>query len=423
MFKLLVLFVLFSMAKSETIEVRDALVDFMVKLNPGNSQNQPNWGWNLSSDPCSDSWNGVTCYNNTLTVRRIVLDELDLTGTLDVGSLCVTQALTVLSLNANNVVGAFSEEIVNCTRLTHIYLRGNRLSGNLPSSLSGLGNLKRLDVSDNGFSGNLPDLSRISGLLTFLAEDNQLTGGIPDFDFSNLQEFNVSNNRLSGPIPDVGDHFNQTSFLGNLDLCGRPLTNACPPPGKKGSSKKDYLIYSGYAAIALIIICLVTFIVMKKGKNQKKHGSKGVLKSINDKNSSTSSESKAGRSEFSITSAESGKGSSSLTVLSSPVVNGLKFEDLLRSPAELIGRGRRGSMYRVTVNERLNLAVKRIREWDISKDEFEKRMKRIDQVRHPNVMPIVAFYCSKQEKLLVYEFQQNGSLFKLLHGTFLISLS
>jgi hypothetical protein len=31
-------------------------------------------------------------------------------------------------------------------------------------------------------------------------------------------------------------------------------------------------------------------------------------------------------------------------------------------------------------------------------------------------LPPVAFYCSKQEKLLVYEYQQNGSLFKLLHG-------
>ncbi|KAI6671254.1 hypothetical protein NL676_006139 [Syzygium grande] len=44
-------------------------------------------------------------------------------------------------------------------------------------------------------------------------------------------------------------------------------------------------------------------------------------------------------------------------------------------------------------------------------------MQRIDQVKHPNVLSVVAFYSSKQEKLLVYEFQQNGSLFRLLHGT------
>ncbi|CAA3028460.1 probable inactive receptor kinase At2g26730 [Olea europaea subsp. europaea] len=32
-------------------------------------------------------------------------------------------------------------------------------------------------------------------------------------------------------------------------------------------------------------------------------------------------------------------------------------------------------------------------------------------------MPVIAYYCSKQEQLLVYEFQQNGSLFRLLHGS------
>ncbi|KAE8689317.1 RING/U-box superfamily protein isoform 1 [Hibiscus syriacus] len=43
-------------------------------------------------------------------------------------------------------------------------------------------------------------------------------------------------------------------------------------------------------------------------------------------------------------------------------------------------------------------------------------MLRLDQAKHPNVLPPLAFYCSKHEKLLVYEYQLNGSLFTLLHG-------
>ncbi|KAK7861364.1 putative leucine-rich repeat receptor-like protein kinase [Quercus suber] len=43
-------------------------------------------------------------------------------------------------------------------------------------------------------------------------------------------------------------------------------------------------------------------------------------------------------------------------------------------------------------------------------------MKLIDQVKHRNILPAFAFYCSKYEKLLVYEYQQNESLFMLLHG-------
>lgn len=415
------LFLFSSTANSETTQVRDALVQFMAKLS---TENGENWGWNTTSDPCINTWKGVTCYTNSATVKKIVLDELNLTGVLDATSLCTTTALTVLSLNSNGIIGSLSDDISNCTRLTHVYLHGNSFWGNLPVSLSRLSNLKRLDVSDNGFSGDIPpDVSRISGLLTFLAENNQFTGNVPKLDFSNLEEFNVSNNNLTGPIPDFVGRFNATSFLGNRGLCGKPLSNSCPPPpsppamGKKG--KKDYFIYSGYALIGLIVVGLVSLKLIKKGGSKEKKSNGFKTDGKKDTVSSSSSESKgadvANRSEFSITSAESGRNSSSLVVLQA--IEGLRFEDLLRSPAELMGRGRRGSLYKVTINEGVTLAVKRIRDWEISRDDFKKRMERIDQVRHPNVMPVVAFYCSRQEKLLVYQFQHNGSLFALLHGT------
>ncbi|KAL6135746.1 hypothetical protein ACLB2K_067972 [Fragaria x ananassa] len=43
-------------------------------------------------------------------------------------------------------------------------------------------------------------------------------------------------------------------------------------------------------------------------------------------------------------------------------------------------------------------------------------MQRLDQAKHPNVLSALAFYSSRQEKLLVYEYQYNGSLFRLIHG-------
>ncbi|XP_073126128.1 probable inactive receptor kinase At2g26730 [Henckelia pumila] len=421
-------FLLLSMANSETAEVRDALVMFLEKLDPQDIHGRQNWGWNTSSDPCNGSWKGVTCYTDSQTVKRIVLEELNLTGILDASSLCVTKALAVLSLSSNSIIGAFPEEISRCSRLTHVYLHGNTFSGNLPTSLSKLSNLKRIDVSGNMFTGGIPNVSRISGLLSFLAEDNKLSGGIPEFDFSNLEEFNVSNNNLNGSIPNVGGKFNESSFIGNPGLCGMLLSNACPllpPPTKTGSSfKKDHFLYAACAVIGLIIVSLIAFKLIKSRKyiETKNTSNKGYQEdNTHEKVSSTSSESKAAggkTSEFSVTSHETGKGaSSSLVVLSNQPANGLKFEDLLRSPAELIERGRRGTLYKVILDDGSTLAVKRIKDWDISRADFKKRMQRIDDVKHPNVMPLVAFYCSRQEKLLVYEFQQNGSLFKLLHGS------
>ena len=104
-------------------------------------------------------------------------------------------------------------------------------------------------------------------------------------------------------------------------------------------------------------------------------------------------------------------------------MNGLRFDDLLRAPAELLGRGKNGTVYKVVCEQQgMVLAVKRVRDWVISSSDFRVRMKRLDQVRHPNVLSAMAFYYSKQEKLLVYEYQQNGSLFRLLHGNFIPSI-
>ncbi|KAG2714487.1 hypothetical protein I3760_03G029100 [Carya illinoinensis] len=104
-------------------------------------------------------------------------------------------------------------------------------------------------------------------------------------------------------------------------------------------------------------------------------------------------------------------------VLESPAVNGLKFEDLLSAPAELLGRGKHGTVYKVIFENGMNLVVKRIKDWIISSNEFKQRMQRMDRVKHPNILPALGYYCSKEEKLLVYEYQENGSLFRLLHGT------
>lgn len=65
--------------------IRQSLVQFMDKLAP---QRGTDWGWNTSSDPCIDLWIGVTCNSPAQSVvKKIVLDDLNLWGILDWGSL------------------------------------------------------------------------------------------------------------------------------------------------------------------------------------------------------------------------------------------------------------------------------------------------------------------------------------------------
>ncbi|KAK8577414.1 hypothetical protein V6N13_027690 [Hibiscus sabdariffa] len=409
---------------SENEEVKQSLIRFIDQLAAANVRRDQSWGWNMTSDPCKDKWKGVSCDLQLKSVKKVVLDELNLSGVVEIGSICKASSLSVLSLVKNDIIGLISEEIVSCKSLTHLYLNGNKLSGHLPDSLSQLSNLKRFDISNNNFSGKVPDMSRISGLLTFLVQNNQLSGEIPKFDFSNLMQFNVSNNNFSGPLPDVKGRFSAESWSGNPELCGESTSKACPPsspstPKSKDSSRMPFLIYSGYAVLGLIILLVGAFILV--GTKKPKEDKADVAgKGVNEYTSSSYDESKFTmyKSEYSASSEESRVTMSPLVVLRSPTAHALKFEDLLRAPAELLGKGKHGSLYKVTLdNGATTLAVKRIKDWRVTSQDFKRRMQRLHRARHRNILPSVAFYSSKQEKLVVYEYQPNGSLSRLLRGS------
>ncbi|KAL4284508.1 hypothetical protein GQ457_16G024140 [Hibiscus cannabinus] len=420
----ILIFLLFHVSDSENEEVKQSLIRFIDQLAAANVRRDQSWGWNMTSDPCKDKWKGVSCDLQLKSVKKVVLDELNLSGVVEIGSICKASSLSVLSLVKNDITGLISEEIGSCKSLTHLYLNGNKLSGHLPDSLTQLSNLKRFDISNNNFSGKVPDISRISGLLTFLVQNNQLSGEIPKFDFSNLMQFNVSNNNFSGPLPDVKGRFSAESWSGNPELCGESTSKACPPsspsaPKSKDSSRMSFLIYSGYAVLGLIILLVGAFVLVgtKKAKEDK---ADVAGKGVNEYTSSSYDESKFTmyKSEYSASSEESRVTMSPLVVLRSPTAHALKFEDLLRAPAELLGKGKRGSLYKVTLdNGATTLAVKRIKDWRVTSQDFKRRMQRLHRATHWNILPSVAFYSSKQEKLVVYEYQPNGSLSRLLQGS------
>lgn len=435
---LISIFLLLHSIKSDEEDLRAALSNLITELTKSGPSNQAS-PWNLTTYPCRDHWEGVTCDNRN-SLKNITLDGLKLSGVFNASFLCDVQSiaayLTVISLNNNYLQGEILEEVVNCRRLTRLYLRGNRFSGSLPESFLRLNNLKVLDISSNNFSGTLPNLSRISGLIEFSAQNNQLSGFLPNFEFSNFDTFDVSNNNFSGPIPSGGDRFPASSFMNNAQLCGRPLPipNSCPLPSSDsseksngGHTKDEILMYSGYILLGLtVLLLIILFLCRRRKKEEAQVEAVAKVASVDDsitKQSNTPTDFKTApvsKSDFSTASGVNAMVSSSLIVLTSPEVNGIRFENLLKAPAELLGRGKHGSVYKVFSEEMgMALAVKRIKDWTISGYDFKQRMRRLDRVKHPNVLPALAFYSSKQEKLLVYEYQQHGSLFNLLHGNFL----
>lgn len=93
------------------------------------------------------------------------------------------------------------------------------------------------------------------------------------------------------------------------------------------------------------------------------------------------------------------------------------LEDLLRASAEVLGKGSYGTAYKAVLDEGVMVVVKRLRDVGVAKREFEQQMEVVGRVgQHPNIVPLRAYYFSKDEKLLVCDHYPTGSLSALLHG-------
>ena len=131
-----------------------------------------------------------------------------------------------IDLSSNKLTGEIPAEIFNLTELKALNLAGNMLKGLIPQEIGCLQQLESLDLSSNQLFGSIP-------------------ASIADLNF--LSFLNLSYNKLSGRIP-TGTQIqiaNPFGFIGNLALCGPPLTPKCPgdvepnTDSPKGSSKNN----------------------------------------------------------------------------------------------------------------------------------------------------------------------------------------
>ena len=165
-------------------------------------------------------------------VSKLVLEYLNLTGSLDSKILNQLDQLRVISFKGNSLSGQIPD-LSGLVNLKSIFLNDNNFSGEFPASISDLHRVKVIVLAGNRIFGYIPtSLLKLRRLYMLYLQDNLFTGPIPAFNQTSLRYLNVSNNQLSGEIPLTPQliRFNASSFSGNPKLCGKQIQNPCQLP-------------------------------------------------------------------------------------------------------------------------------------------------------------------------------------------------
>ncbi|CAN1122952.1 Probable inactive receptor kinase At1g48480 [Linum perenne] len=381
--------------------------------------------WNMTDSPCN--WVGVICAGNR--VVELHLPGMGLSGELPIGLGNLTQLLT-LSVRFNALRGSVPADIANLSLLRNLYLQGNFFSGEIPAFLFPLQNLVRLNLADNNFSGPISnDFNKLTRLRTLYLEGNQLTGPIPDINVPPLDQFNVSSNNLTGPIPASLAGKPATAFLENSQLCGKPLVSCNGTASSGGGGGK----LSGGAIAGIVIGCVIGFLLLllilfflcRRRKTTREVSNKDVEQTREIENPSSAENGKANSAAVPAAAAAAAavaakadaKGMSSKSlVFFGNTPRTFDLEDLLRASAEVLGKGTFGTTYKATLEMGVVMAVKRLKEVIVSEKEYREKIEVVGKMNDENLVMLKAYYFSKDEKLLVYEYMSMGSLSALLHG-------
>lgn len=388
------------------------------------------WG---GGDVCQ--WQGVKeCLNGRVT--KLVVERFNLSGTLDGKSLHQLDQLRVLSLKENLLAGQIPE-LPGLANLKSLFLNNNNFSGRIPASLSLMHRLKVIVLSGNRISGQIPlAFVSLSRLYVLFVQDNRLTGAVPSFNQSSLRFFNVSNNLLSGRIPLTAalSKFNESSFVYNVDLCGEQIQRPCKLgsstspsypvlPGEVGHHKqnKKLILIPVLSIIGFVLICIVAIILLSWLRNKgevKEARSKVAARGGEEGTSSGAADDNTESKRGGFSWDQGGEGLGSLTFLG-PGNQKMNYslEDLLKASAETLGRGTLGSTYKAVMESGYILTVKRLKDARYpTMEEFRRHIEILGGLRHPNLVPLRAYFQAKEERLLVYDYFPNGSLFSLVHG-------
>ncbi|KAM0065839.1 putative transferase, protein kinase RLK-Pelle-LRR-IX family [Helianthus debilis subsp. tardiflorus] len=262
-------------------------------------------------------------------------------------------------------------------------------------------NVSAISFSNLNFSGTIsPSFGNLTSLRSLSLNDNNLIGSIPEIltSLPDLQLLDVSNNNLSGLVPEFPQKVrfihDQNFFLGQDIHNGsiKPL-DSTPNSSASGRSPTQHSqrklvsagMIIGIVIGILVFIWIVSYICYYKFYRVP-----------------TKLHSQVSRNHNHTPSYENGSLLISIQVLDQVTDN---FSD-----NNVLGRGGFGVVYKGEFDDGRMIAVKRMKLGTKGIKEFQAEIGVLTKVRHRHLVAFLGYCINGNERLLVYEYMEQGTL-------------
>lgn len=349
-------------------------------------------------------------------LQSLYLNINSLSGTIPL-ELGYSSSLSDIDLSENLLTGVLPPSIWNlCDKLVSLRIHGNSLLGSLPEPAlpnSTCKNLQSLDLDNNKFAGDFPEfiITWFQSLKELDLSGNMLSGPIPQsLATLSLEKLNLSHNNFTGVLPVFSERkFGAEAFEGNNPgLCGLPL-NSC--------SGRSQLSPGAIAGIVIglmtgVVVLASLFIGYMQNKRRSREDSEEELE-----------EEEEDENGVNVVGGGSGGDQSKLILFQGG--EHLTLEDVLNATGQVMEKTNYGTVYKAKLADGGNIALRLLREGSCKdRSSCLPVIKQLGKVRHENLVPLRAFYQGKRgEKLLIYDYLPNRSLYDYLHGMHNLTLS